>query len=93
MPRVTPDDEPPNMLTGGGTVAARWPDGTLRDGAGNAFLTGHNVSELTNDAGYITGAFSPANPGHWVGSPPATIAEAINRLAAAMSNGGANLIP
>ena len=56
-------------------------------------LTGHNVSELTNDAGYTTGAYAPANPGHWAGSPPATIVEAINRLAAAVSNNGANPIP
>ena len=60
------------------TVAAKWADGTLRDGAGNAF---------------ITGVYSPANPGHWAGSPPATLAEAINRLAAAVSNNGATPVP
>ena len=107
------------------TIAAKWADGTLRDGAGNAFLTslagrnvselnndagyltdisnrtagavaslaGHNVSELTNDAGYNTGAYSPANPGHWAGVPPATLADAMDRLAAMLSNNGANPIP
>ncbi|MCG3149831.1 MAG: hypothetical protein PCFJNLEI_03296 [Verrucomicrobiae bacterium] len=55
------------------TVAATWADGTLKDGAGNAFSTG---------------AYSPGNPGHWAGSPPATMAEAIDRLAAAVSNNG-----
>ena len=56
-------------------------------------LAGHNVSELTNDAGYIAGALSALIPGHWAGSPPATIVEVINRLAALASNNGANPIP
>ena len=56
-------------------------------------LSGHNVSELTNDAGYVTGAYSPANPGQWVTPPPATVAEALDRLAALASNAGANPIP
>ena len=56
------------------TIAATWADGTLRDGAGNAFSTG---------------AYSPANPGHWAGTPPATLAEAMDRLAAAVSGNGA----
>lgn len=33
--------------------------------------------------------FSPANPGHWAGTPPVTLAEAIDRLAAAVSGNGA----
>ena len=36
--------------------------------------------------------YTPANPGHWA-SPPASVAEALNRLAAAVSNNGANPIP
>jgi len=56
-------------------------------------LTGHYVSELTNDAGYITGAYAPANSGHWAGTPPATLAEMGDRLAAMLSNNGANPIP
>ena len=60
------------------TIAATWVDGTLRDGAGNAFSTG---------------AYSPANPGNWAGTPPATLAEMGDRLAAMLSNSGANPIP
>ena len=60
------------------TIAATWADGTLRDGAGNAFSTG---------------AYSPANPGNWAGTPPATLAEMGDRLAAMLSNSGANPIP
>ena len=56
------------------TIAATWADGTLRDGAGNA---------------YSTGAYSPANPGYWAGTPPATLAAAMDRLAAAVSGNGA----
>jgi len=56
------------------TVAAGWADGVLRDGAGNAFSTG---------------AYSPANPGHWAGTPPATVTEALDRLAALVSGNGA----
>ena len=52
-------------------------------------LSGHNVSELTNDAGYVTAAYGPANPGYWAGTPPATVAEALDRLAAAVSGNGA----
>ncbi|MEI6085863.1 MAG: hypothetical protein WCS70_16385, partial [Verrucomicrobiota bacterium] len=59
-------------------VVATWADGTLKDAGGNAFSTG---------------AYSPANPSHWSGSPPATVAEALDRLAAAVSNTGANPIP
>ena len=36
--------------------------------------------------------YTPANPGQWA-NPPATIAEAIDRLAALASNNGANPIP
>ena len=36
--------------------------------------------------------YSPANPGYWA-SPPASIAEALDRLVALASNGGANPIP
>ena len=75
----------------------------LKDGYGNPFATqawvgsqgfvtnlaSHNVSELTNDAGYLTGAYSPANPGNWAGTPPTTLAEAIDRLATAVSGNGA----
>ena len=60
------------------TVAAGWADGVLRDGTGNAFLTG---------------AYSPANPGHWAGTPPATVTEALDRLAAAVSNTGTTPVP
>ncbi|MCG3148477.1 MAG: hypothetical protein PCFJNLEI_01921 [Verrucomicrobiae bacterium] len=60
------------------TVAATWADGILKDGSGTSFQTG---------------AYSPANPGHWAGSPPATVAEALDRLAAVVSNAGANPIP
>jgi hypothetical protein len=37
-------------------------------------------------------AYSPANPNYWA-SPPASLAEAIDRLAALASNNGANPIP
>jgi len=43
------------------------------------------------DAGDIV--YTAGNPGHWAGSPPATPGEAIDRLAAALSNNGANPIP
>ncbi|MCG3148056.1 MAG: hypothetical protein PCFJNLEI_01498 [Verrucomicrobiae bacterium] len=59
-------------------VVATWADGILKDGSGTSFSTG---------------AYSPANPGHWAGSPPATVAEALDRLAAVVSNAGANPIP
>ena len=36
--------------------------------------------------------YTPANPGNWA-SPPASIAEALDRLAALASNNGANPIP
>ena len=79
----------------------------LKDGYGNPFATqawvgsqgfvtnlaSHNVSELTNDDGYLTGAYSPANPGYWAGSPPATLAEMGDRLAAMLSNNGATPVP
>jgi len=55
-------------------------------------LSGHNVSELSNDAGYVTGTYSPANPGRWTGTPPVTLVEAMNRLAVAVSGNGANPI-
>ena len=58
-----------------------------------ASLASHNVSELANDAGYLTGAYSPANPGYWAGSPPATLAEMGDRLAAMLSNNGATPVP
>ena len=67
---------------------ADWSGPALQDGMGNAFLTnlaGRNVSELTNDAGYATDAYSPANPGQWAGPAPATEAGAIDRLAAAIA--------
>jgi hypothetical protein len=139
------------------TVAACWADGVLRDGAGNAYLTdissltagavtslaGHNLSELSNDAGYMANpmtsdaigaiiyngwdgvnpggtkaralpagtigqvltigridgmiaptwgdlasanlTYTPANPGHWAGTPPATQAEFNDRIAAAIA--------
>ena len=37
-------------------------------------------------------AYSPANPSYWA-SPPASLAAAIDRLAALASNNGANPIP
>ena len=37
--------------------------------------------------------YTPANPGHWNGTPPATLAEMGDRLAALLSNNGANPIP
>jgi len=43
------------------------------------------------DAGDIV--YTAANPGHWAGSPPATPGEALDRLAAAVSNNGATPIP
>ena len=64
-------------------------DISTRTAGAVASLTGHNVSELTNDAGYLTGAYGPANPGYWAGTPPATLAEAIDRLAASVSGNGA----
>jgi len=59
---------------GGFQTVASWATGTLKDGAGNAFSTG---------------AYSPANPGHWAGTPPSTLAEMGDRLAAMLSNNGA----
>jgi len=65
-------------VMGGFQTVASWATGTLKDGAGNAFSTG---------------AYSPANPGHWAGSPPATLAGAMDRLAAAVSGNGATPVP
>ena len=76
------------MASDGTTVTADWSSAPLKDGNGNPFVTG---TPWRNE-GYLTGAYSPANPGHWAGSPPATLAEAIDRLAAAVSNNGANPI-
>lgn len=39
------------------------------------------TSELTNDSGFITSDYTPTTPADWNGTPPATIAEAIDRLA------------
>ena len=58
-------------------VVATWADGTLRDAEGNPFSTG---------------AYNPAAPSNWAGPPPVTLAEALDRLAAVVSNGGANPI-
>ena len=66
------------VASDGVTVAATWADGALKDGAGNAFSTG---------------AYSPANAGHWAGSAPATLAAALDRLADVVSNAGATPIP
>ena len=60
-------------------------DGVLRNG--------DTVSRLANDAGYATAAYAPATAGHWAGAPPATLAEAIDRLAAVVSGNGATPIP
>jgi len=52
---------------------------------GQPFLTslaGRNVSELLNDAGYVTSAYTPADPSKWAGSP-ADWAAVADRLAAA----------
>jgi len=38
-------------------------------------------------------AYTPATPGQWAGTPPASLAEALNRLAAVVSNAGVNPIP
>ena len=76
------------MANDGTTVTADWSSVPLKDGSGNPFVTG---TPWRNE-GYLTGAYNPANPSHWAGSPPATIAEAIDRLAAAVSNNGANPI-
>ena len=62
----------------GATVAATWADGTLKDGTGQAFSTG---------------SYAAANPGYWGGTPPATQAEFNERIAALLSNNGANPIP
>ena len=75
---------------------ADWSGTALQDGLGNAFLTnltGRNVSELANDAGYSTGAYTPADPSRWAGNPPGSLAAAIDRLAELASNHGANPIP
>ena len=37
--------------------------------------------------------YTPANPSLWAGAPPTSIAEAIDRLAAAVSNNGATPVP
>ena len=75
---------------------ADWSGTQLVDAFGNAFLTnltGRNVSELANDAGYSTGAYTPADPSRWAGNPPGSLAAAIDRLAELASNHGANPIP
>ena len=77
------------MASDGTTVTADWSSAPLKDGNGNQFVTG---TPWRNE-GYLTGAYNPANPGHWAGTPPATLAEAIDRLAAAVSNGGTTPIP
>ena len=38
-------------------------------------------------------AYAPAQPGDWAGPAPATLAEALDRLAAIVSTNGANPIP
>jgi len=76
-------------------VAAEWATGHLTDGTGAPFLTnlaGRNVSELVNDAVYVTSAYTPADTTRWAGMPPATMAAAIDLLAEILSNHGANPI-
>ena len=65
-------------VMGGFQTVASWATGTLKDASGNAFSTG---------------AYSPANAGHWAGTPPATLAEALDRIAAAVSGNGATPVP
>jgi len=79
-------DLPTGQLQTGFAVAAEWDTGHLADGTGARFLTnlaGRSVSELVNDAGYVTGAYTPADPTQWAGMSPATLAAMGNRLAAA----------
>ncbi|MEI6085298.1 MAG: hypothetical protein WCS70_13490 [Verrucomicrobiota bacterium] len=51
------------------------------------------MGQWSAETAVIVGGYSPANPGYWAGSPPPTVAEAMDRLAAVVSNAGANPIP
>ena len=53
-----------------------------------ATLAGVAVSSFANDVGYSTAAYTPATAGNWVDPVPTTLAEAIDRLAAAVSGNG-----
>ena len=77
----------------GAVMNARLPIGTAGQilAAVPGWQNGTGVFPGWIDPASIT-AYSPANPGYWA-SPPASLAEAIDRLAALASNNGANPIP
>ena len=75
----------------GGTKARALPAGTI----GQVLTIGRidgMIAPTWVDLASANVGYTPANPGQWA-SPPATIAEAIDRLAALASNNGANPIP
>jgi len=78
----------------GAVMNARLPIGTAGQilSAVPGWQNGTGVFPGWIDPASIT-AYSPANPGHWNGTPPATLAEMGDRLAALLSNNGANPIP
>ena len=78
----------------GAVMNARLPIGTPGQilSAVPGWQNGTGVFPGWIDAATIT-AYSPANPGHWNGTPPATLAEMGDRLAALLSNNGANPVP
>ena len=78
----------------GAVMNARLPIGTAGQilSAVPGWQNGTGVFPGWIDPASIT-AYSPANPSHWNGTPPATLAEMGDRLAALLSNNGANPIP
>ena len=73
---------------------ARLPIGTAGQvlAATPGWQNGSGVFPAWEDLAGQNVGYTPANPGHWA-SAPASIAEAIDRLAALASNNGANPIP
>ena len=78
----------------GGTMPRVLPGGT----EGQVLMVGRIDGMIaptwvdSNSAAQNVG-YTPANPGHWNGTPPATLAEMGDRLAAMLSNNGANPVP
>ena len=78
----------------GATMKARLAIGTPGQilAAMPSWQNGTGVFPAWVDLASRNGGYTPVNPGHWA-SAPASIAEAIDRLAVLASNNGANPIP